>query len=153
MPIGKPQLLIGSRFKMSALGGARSPCLAEKEGTIVGRTPGNGVRVVVDGNKAPTALHRHNVEPIKTEDWRSRLDDRSRREDHARANASLWRPRARHRMQKLQCSHSVHISADRWSDNVRLSDLEPCSCARCAASQAAMSVRTSVRRGNRFECS
>jgi hypothetical protein len=27
-----------------------------------------------------------------------------------------------------KCAHSVEISADRWQDNVRLSDLEPLFC-------------------------
>ena len=34
------------------------------------------------------------------------------------------------------CSHSVAISADQWSDHIRLSDIEPGSCARNAFGSA-----------------
>jgi len=35
-----------------------------------------------------------------------------------------------------RCSHSIRLSADRWSDDVRLSDLEPLFRCRPAASAA-----------------
>jgi hypothetical protein len=37
-----------------------------------------------------------------------------------------------------KCSHSTAISADRWPDDVRLFDIEPCSCAMPAVSAAPM---------------
>jgi hypothetical protein len=49
------EIAIGDRFKMSPLGAARCPRLADKEGLIVGggQYPCT-VRVIFDGSKSPT---------------------------------------------------------------------------------------------------
>jgi hypothetical protein len=53
---------------MSALGAARSPRLAKKEGTIVGGSRLNSsIRVLFDGSKSPTSLHRDYVEQLISE--------------------------------------------------------------------------------------
>ncbi len=53
---------------MSALGAARSPRLAKKEGTIVGRSRLNSsVRVLFDGYKSPISLHRDYIEQLTSE--------------------------------------------------------------------------------------
>lgn len=59
---------IGARFRMSALGAARSPRLAKKEGTIVGVSRINSsLRVLFDGSKSPISLHRDYVEQLVAE--------------------------------------------------------------------------------------
>jgi hypothetical protein len=54
------------RFKMSPLGAIRCPRLANRKGVIVGRGQAthhvNAVRVIFDGSKSPTTLHRTYVE-------------------------------------------------------------------------------------------
>jgi hypothetical protein len=61
-------IAIGARFRMSALGAARSPRLAKKEGTIVGASRINSsIRVLFDGSKSPTSLHRDYVEQLISE--------------------------------------------------------------------------------------
>jgi hypothetical protein len=58
-------ITIGARFRMSALGAARSPRLAKKEGTIVGVSRLNSsIRVLFDGSKSPISLHRDYVEQL-----------------------------------------------------------------------------------------
>jgi hypothetical protein len=50
---------------MSALGAARCPRLADKEGVIVGLSRyQSSVRVLFDGSKSPTSLHRDYIEQI-----------------------------------------------------------------------------------------
>jgi hypothetical protein len=61
-------IAIGARFRMSALGAARSPRLAKKEGTIVGGGRLNSsIRVLFDGSKLPISLHRDYVEQLISE--------------------------------------------------------------------------------------
>jgi hypothetical protein len=61
-------IVIGARFRMSALGAARSPRLAKKEGTIVGVSRLNSsIRVLFDGSKSPISLHRDYVEQLISE--------------------------------------------------------------------------------------
>jgi hypothetical protein len=61
-------IAIGARFRMSALGAARSPRLAKKEGTIVGVSRLNSsLRVLFDGSKSPISLHRDYVEQLLPE--------------------------------------------------------------------------------------
>lgn len=61
-------IAIGARFRMSALGAARSPRLAKKEGTIVGVSRINSsLRVLFDGSKSPISLHRDYVEQLVAE--------------------------------------------------------------------------------------
>src|SRR5260370_40844345 len=44
-----------------------------------------------------------------------------------------------------RCSHSIAISADRWQDDVQLSDLEArFTCKACGKREAPMSGRTSI---------
>ena len=58
-------IAIGSRFKMSALGAARSPRLADKGGIIIGYGRVNSsIRVLFDGSKCPISLHRNYIEQI-----------------------------------------------------------------------------------------
>jgi hypothetical protein len=58
-------IAIGVRFRMSALGAARSPRLAKKEGTIVGVGRLNSsLRVLFDSSKSPISLHRDYVEQL-----------------------------------------------------------------------------------------
>jgi hypothetical protein len=65
--LGVP-IAIGARFRMSALGAARSPRLAKKEGTIVGASRINSsLRVLLDGSKSPISLHRDYVELLISE--------------------------------------------------------------------------------------
>jgi hypothetical protein len=68
--VATPPIAKGARFKMSALGAARNPRLAEKEGTVVGSSRLNrSVRVLFDGRKTPMSLHRDYIKliPIKPE--------------------------------------------------------------------------------------
>jgi hypothetical protein len=59
-------IAIGARFRMSALGAARSPRLAKKQGTIVGVSRINSsLRVLFDGSKAPISLHRDYIEQMQ----------------------------------------------------------------------------------------
>ena len=61
-------IVIGARFRMSLLGAARNPRLAEKEGIIVGSSRINtSVRVLFDGRKSPISLHRGYIEQVSSE--------------------------------------------------------------------------------------
>jgi hypothetical protein len=63
--LSRAPIAIGARFRMSALGAARSPRLAKKEGTIVGCSRLNSsIRILFDGSKSPISLHRDYVEQI-----------------------------------------------------------------------------------------
>jgi hypothetical protein len=54
-----PSIAIGLRVRMSALGAARCPRIAEKEGIIVGEGRySNSLRILFDGSKLPVSLHR-----------------------------------------------------------------------------------------------
>jgi hypothetical protein len=55
---------IGDRVQLSALGASRCPRLADKTGTIVGQSSiyVNCARVLLDGNKSPTTVHRDYLE-------------------------------------------------------------------------------------------
>ena len=60
-----PPIAKGARFKMSILGAARNPRLAEKEGIVVGNSRLNrSVRVLFDGRKTPMSLHRDYIKLI-----------------------------------------------------------------------------------------
>jgi hypothetical protein len=62
-----PPIAIRMRVKMSALGSARCPRLADKEGVIVGGGRfQSSIRVLFDGSKSPTSLHRDYVEQIQS---------------------------------------------------------------------------------------
>jgi hypothetical protein len=63
----KPPIAIGTRFRLSILGAARNPRLAEKEGTVIGNSRlNNSVRVLFDGRKTPMSLHREYIKPISS---------------------------------------------------------------------------------------
>ena len=58
-------LVTGTRIRMSELGAARCPRIAERTGVIVGRSHQNSsIRVLFDGSKSPVSLHRDYVEQI-----------------------------------------------------------------------------------------
>jgi hypothetical protein len=60
-----PPIAIGSRVRMSALGAARCPRLADREGIIVGGGRySNSIRVLFDSSKSPVSLHRDYIEEI-----------------------------------------------------------------------------------------
>jgi len=61
----KVEITIGVRVKLSPLGAVRCPRLADREGVVVGggRYPSTA-RVIFDGFKVPTSLHRDYVEPV-----------------------------------------------------------------------------------------
>jgi len=66
--VPRAPIAIGARFRMSALGAARSPRLAKKEGTIVGGSRINSsIRVLFDGSKSPISLHRDYVEQLTSD--------------------------------------------------------------------------------------
>ena len=53
------RIVVGTRFKMSALGADRCPELADQAGIVVDVSPRTtGVTVLFDGAKRPTVLHR-----------------------------------------------------------------------------------------------
>ena len=60
-----PSIAIGSRVRMCALGAARCPRIADKEGIIVGEGRySNSLRILFDGSKLPVSLHRDYIEQI-----------------------------------------------------------------------------------------
>ena len=61
----KVEITIGARVRLSSLGAARCPRLADKEGVVVGGGQYRStVRVIFDGFKSPMSLHRDYVEPV-----------------------------------------------------------------------------------------
>jgi hypothetical protein len=63
----KSEFSIGDRVQISALGASRCPRIADRTGTIVGRSIFvNCVRVLLDGNKSPTAIHRDYLAAVLT---------------------------------------------------------------------------------------
>jgi hypothetical protein len=62
------RIAIGARFRMSALGAARNPRPAEKQGTIIDSSRLNrSVRAMFDGRRSPMSLHRDYIEQISSE--------------------------------------------------------------------------------------
>jgi hypothetical protein len=60
-----PSIAMGSRVRMSALGAARCPRIADKEGILVGEGRySNSLRILFDGSKLPVSLHRDYIEQI-----------------------------------------------------------------------------------------
>jgi hypothetical protein len=54
---------VGSRVKLSVLGAARCPRIAEKQGVVVGvGRYSKSLRVLLDGSKLPVSLHRDYLE-------------------------------------------------------------------------------------------
>ena len=59
----KPNLPVGVRVRMSALGASRCTRLANKTGTVVGGSVYiNSISVLFDGNRSPRTIHRAYVE-------------------------------------------------------------------------------------------
>lgn len=62
----EPELSIGDRVRLSALGQERSSRMRARGGTVVGLPAfefgGRTVVVLLDGNKRPTRLHRSYIE-------------------------------------------------------------------------------------------
>jgi hypothetical protein len=59
------KLVVGTRFKMSKLGDARCPELANLTGIVVEVSQSNtGVTVLFDGAKRATCLHRQFISPV-----------------------------------------------------------------------------------------
>jgi hypothetical protein len=53
----------GQRIRISELGAARCPGLADRRGTVVGGSRYTStVRVILEGNKSPIPLHRDYIE-------------------------------------------------------------------------------------------
>jgi hypothetical protein len=71
-PEGRPGLPPRTRIRMSALGAARCPNLAGREGVVVGagRYPST-VRVMFDGFRSPTSLHSTYIEAVAGEEGSS----------------------------------------------------------------------------------
>jgi ribosomal protein L21E len=61
----KSDFSLGDRVRISALGATRSPRLAGKTGTVVGRSIFvSSVAVLLDGNKSPTTIHGSYLEAV-----------------------------------------------------------------------------------------
>ena len=59
---------IGDRVRISALGTSRSPRLADRTGTIVGRgSYTNSFVVLLDGNKTTSTFHHDYLEAIRSD--------------------------------------------------------------------------------------
>ena len=68
----KSDFSIGDRVQISALGALRCPGIAERTGTIVGRSAYvNCARVLLDGNKSPTTINLNYLKEISIGKCRS----------------------------------------------------------------------------------
>jgi hypothetical protein len=64
-----------TRIRMSALGAARCPNLAGREGVVVGAGRYHStVRVLFDDFRSPTSLHRTYIEPVAGKEGSSSPD-------------------------------------------------------------------------------
>jgi hypothetical protein len=64
-----------TRIRMSVLGAARCPNLAGREGVVVGAGRYHStVRVLFDGFRSPTSLHRTYIEPVAGKEGSSSPD-------------------------------------------------------------------------------
>ena len=71
----RPGLPPRTRIRMSALGAARCPNLAGREGVVVGAGRYRStVRIMFDGFRSPTSLHRSYIEPVAGEEGSSSPD-------------------------------------------------------------------------------
>jgi hypothetical protein len=74
-PEDRPGLPPRTRIRMSALGAARCPNLAGREGVVVGAGRYHStVRVLFDGFRSPTSLHRTYIEPVAGKEGSSSPD-------------------------------------------------------------------------------
>ena len=59
------RIFVGARFKMSKLGVARCPELADRAGIVIEVSPRTtGITVRFDGAQRPTCLHRDFISPV-----------------------------------------------------------------------------------------
>ena len=73
----EPRLPPQTRVRMSALGAARCPNLAGREGVVVGAGRYHStVRVMFDGFRSATSLHRTYIEPVAGKEGSSSRDRR-----------------------------------------------------------------------------
>ena len=73
----EPRLPLQTRIRMSSLGAVRCPNLAGREGVVVGAGRYHStVRVLFDGFKSPTSLHRTYVEAVAGKEGSSSPDRR-----------------------------------------------------------------------------
>jgi hypothetical protein len=71
----RPGLPPRTRIRMSALGAARCPNLAGREGVVVGAGRYHStVRVLFDSFRSPTSLHRTYIEPVAGKEGSSSPD-------------------------------------------------------------------------------
>ena len=74
----------GARIKISALGAARCPRLADRKGIIVGSGRYHcTVRVIFDGSKSPMSLHQDYIELVST--------DADQYESESPTHVGMWR--------------------------------------------------------------
>ncbi|MET3907615.1 hypothetical protein ABID59_001956 [Bradyrhizobium sp. S3.3.6] len=59
------RIAVGTRFRMSEVGAARCPELANRSGIVIEESPRTtGITVLFDGAQRPTCLHREFISPI-----------------------------------------------------------------------------------------
>ena len=76
-PSPEDRLSLRTRIRMSALGAARCPNLAGREGVVVGAGRYRSiVRVMFDGFRSATSLHSTYLEPVAGEEGSSSRDRR-----------------------------------------------------------------------------
>jgi hypothetical protein len=76
-PGERPGLSPRTRIRMTALGAARCPNLAGREGVVIGMGRYRStVRVMFDGFRSATSLHSTYIEPVDGEDGPSSQDRR-----------------------------------------------------------------------------
>jgi len=76
-PEERPVLSLSTRIRMSALGAARCPNLARREGVVIGTGRYRStVRVMFDGFRSATSLHSTYIEPVAGKEAPSSRDDR-----------------------------------------------------------------------------
>jgi hypothetical protein len=74
-PEERPGLPPRTRIRMSALGAVRCPNLAGREGVVVGAGRYRStVRIMFDGFRSPTSLHRSYIEPVTGKECSSSRD-------------------------------------------------------------------------------
>lgn len=88
-----PDLFLGARVRMSALGRERHPKYGDRRGVIVGQGSPSSWRVKFDERTTVQAIHRDYLEPVGTE----------KSVAPSAANPSASR----------RCDHSQHIAANR----------------------------------------
>ena len=76
-PEERPLLSPRTRIRMTALGAARCPNLAGREGVVIGMGRYRStIRVMFDGFRSATSLHSSYIEPVAGEEGSSSEDRR-----------------------------------------------------------------------------